>query len=55
MPGRGDLLEYLRMPESVLADGEERRLCAMLGKGGEDGASIFRPRTVIKREHDLSQ
>ncbi len=44
----GDLLEYLRMPQSVLADREECRLGALLGKRSKNGASIFRPRTVVK-------
>ena len=50
-----DLLEYLRMPERVLADGKERGLGAVLGKGSEDGASVFGPRAVVKRQHYFLQ
>src|SRR5207249_1380179 len=51
---RGHLLEYVGMPERVLADGEERRLDAMRGERAQHRGRGGRPRAVVEREHDLA-
>src|SRR5215216_3901608 len=52
--GGSDLLEDLRVVSRVLADGEERRLRAMIRQRLEHGGRIARPGTVIKGQHDLA-
>ena len=52
-PSIDHLLGDLRMPRGVFADFKERALEAIVGKRLENCRCVFRPRPVVKGQHDL--